>query len=194
MRILRAADHKVMPWKNGGGSTTEIAVAPAGAGLGDFDWRVSMAGVVEDGAFSRFPGIDRTLAVIEGAGIELVTAGREPARLTLESAPFAFDGAAQTSARLIDGPILDLNVMTRRGRFAHEVRRLASGEEVTTRGEASLVLSRMDGQEILVDGSPVRLDMNDAALFEEAGRRLTLRPGPGGAFFVVHFTAASAAI
>ncbi|TIV75088.1 MAG: HutD family protein, partial [Mesorhizobium sp.] len=25
MRILRAADYRVMPWKNGGGTTTEIA-------------------------------------------------------------------------------------------------------------------------------------------------------------------------
>ncbi|WP_431460998.1 HutD family protein, partial [Klebsiella pneumoniae] len=33
MRILRAADYRSMPWKNGGGVTTEIAVSPAGAGL-----------------------------------------------------------------------------------------------------------------------------------------------------------------
>ncbi|TIV74879.1 MAG: HutD family protein, partial [Mesorhizobium sp.] len=32
MRILRAADYRVMPWKNGGGTTTEIAVSPDGAG------------------------------------------------------------------------------------------------------------------------------------------------------------------
>ena len=41
MRILRAPDYRRMPWKNGGGETTEIAVFPAGAGLDDFDWRVS---------------------------------------------------------------------------------------------------------------------------------------------------------
>ena len=55
MRILRASDHRVMLWKNGGGSTTEIAVFPPGAGIGAFDWRVSMASVVGDGAFSAFP-------------------------------------------------------------------------------------------------------------------------------------------
>jgi len=62
MRIIRAADCLVMPWKNGGGTTTEIAVAPEGASLNDFDWRISMAHVGADGPFSSFPGIDRTLS------------------------------------------------------------------------------------------------------------------------------------
>jgi len=61
MKILRSADHKRMPWKNGGGETVEIAISPQGAGLADFDWRVSMATVASDGPFSVFPGIDRTL-------------------------------------------------------------------------------------------------------------------------------------
>ena len=39
MRILRGADYKRMPWKNGGGETVEIAVSPEGAALSDFDWR-----------------------------------------------------------------------------------------------------------------------------------------------------------
>eukprot|EP01042_Synura_sphagnicola_P007286 gene7286-9332_t len=45
MRIIRATDCLVMPWKNGGGTTTEMAVAPEGASLNDFDWRISMAHV-----------------------------------------------------------------------------------------------------------------------------------------------------
>ncbi|TIN81446.1 MAG: HutD family protein, partial [Mesorhizobium sp.] len=71
MRILRAAEYRSMPWKNGGGVTTEIAVSPSGAGLDDFDWRVSMARVELSGPFSQFAGIDRTLAVLEGEGIVL---------------------------------------------------------------------------------------------------------------------------
>lgn len=53
---LLAANHRRMPWKNGRGETTEIAVWPEGAGLQDFGWRLSMAGVSEHGAFSAFPG------------------------------------------------------------------------------------------------------------------------------------------
>ena len=44
MRLLKRSDYRCMPWKSGGGETIEIAVDPAGAGLDDFDWRVSLAG------------------------------------------------------------------------------------------------------------------------------------------------------
>ena len=73
MRLLPAAGHRRMPWKNGGGETVEIAISPADAGLDGFDWRLSMATVATDGPFSVFPGIDRSLAVIRGAGIQFGT-------------------------------------------------------------------------------------------------------------------------
>ena len=123
MQILRAANYKVMPWKNGLGSTTEIAIFPADAKLDDFDWRVSMAQVTSDGAFSSFPGIDRTLLVIDGAGIDLSVAGYEPVRID-RGTIHCFPGDQQTSATLIDGPITDLNVMSRRGIVSQRVRRI----------------------------------------------------------------------
>src|SRR3954470_15521560 len=90
MRILRAADHKVMPWKNGLGATTEIAISPERDGLGDFAWRVSMAQVANDGPFSSFPGIDRTLLVLAGCGMMLDVDGRPTVTLTRDSPPHAF--------------------------------------------------------------------------------------------------------
>ena len=41
MKLIPASAMRCMPWKNGGGVTTEIAIAPAGATLDNFDWRVS---------------------------------------------------------------------------------------------------------------------------------------------------------
>lgn len=120
-RILRAADHRRMPWKNGRGETVEVAVHPPGAGLDDFGWRVSMAGVTEDGDFSIFPQIDRSLAVLSGAGVELSVQGRAPELLPPASAPLAFPADVPTSARLVAGPVGDLNVMTRRGAFTHRL-------------------------------------------------------------------------
>jgi environmental stress-induced protein Ves len=63
-------DYARMPWKNGGGQTTEIAVS-AGASLADFDWRVSIAEINADGPFSAFAGVDRTLVLLSGAGVRL---------------------------------------------------------------------------------------------------------------------------
>lgn len=123
MRVIRTQGYRQMPWKNGGGMTMEIAAAPSGAALGAFDWRISLARVERDGPFSRFPGIERTLCIVLGHGIELAVAGRPTVTLTGASEPYAFDGDAQASATLVDGTVTDLNVMTRRDAHRHVVRR-----------------------------------------------------------------------
>ena len=92
MRIIRAGDCKTTPWKNGGGSTTEIAIGPAGASLEAFDWRVSMARVASDGPFSDFAGVDRTLAVVKGNGLVLTTGENAPVTLSSGADPVSFPG------------------------------------------------------------------------------------------------------
>lgn len=142
--ILRAAEGRRTPWKNGGGETVEIAVHPPGADLDGFDWRVSTALVAADGPFSAFPGVDRTLVVLTGAGLELAIGAEAPVRLTADSAPFAFPADAPCAGRLLGGSVTDLNVMTRRGMFAHAVRRLAVAGPVTldAKGGTMLVICR----------------------------------------------------
>lgn len=134
IRLLRAADYPAMPWKNGGGETREIALSPTGAALDGFDWRVSIARVDGDGPFSAFPGIDRTLTVLEGA-MTLRAADGTAASLDAGTPPFAFDGGMAIEAVVERGPVIDLNVMTRRARHRHSVRR------ETVRGERRLTAS-----------------------------------------------------
>jgi environmental stress-induced protein Ves len=124
MRIIRAAECRKMPWKNGGGETTEIIVSPAGATVDDFDWRVSMARVEGSGPFSLFPGVDRTLAILDGKGLNLYVEGRIPFGLFADSEPLSFPADVATRAGLFSGPITDLNVMTRRSAFDHSVTKL----------------------------------------------------------------------
>ncbi|MBB2672851.1 UNVERIFIED_ORG: hypothetical protein GGE44_002413 [Rhizobium esperanzae] len=142
MKILRAADHRRMPWKNGGGETVEIAVSPDDAGLAGFDWRVSMATVAADGPFSIFPGIDRTLAILDGNGMVLDIEGRAPALLTTASDPLAFPADIPVTAKLQDGAITDLNVMTRRDGIAHGLVRIeiAGGKTVSLTSSTCLLL------------------------------------------------------
>ncbi|MDR3495138.1 MAG: HutD family protein [Ancalomicrobiaceae bacterium] len=142
MRLIRLADLTPRPWKNGGGVTVEYLVSPANAGLDAFDWRVSRAEVAADGPFSLFAGIDRTLTVVDGAGIDLVIADRT-VRLDPGCAPLAFAGDVPVASRLVTGPIRDLNVMSRRGRFAHRVERLAlpAGIEPPGSGAARLIVA-----------------------------------------------------
>lgn len=70
-RLIRSTDLVRVPWKNGGGTTAEVAVHPPGTGFDAFDWRISMADVAADGPFSRFPGVDRTLVLAEGRDLVL---------------------------------------------------------------------------------------------------------------------------
>jgi uncharacterized protein len=116
MGILRSASYRRMPWKNGGGETTEIAVWPEGSGLDDFGWRVSMARVERGGPFSAFPGVDRTLSILDGEGLRLEIACRPAISLDGAAAPYSFPADQPTDSTLIGGPVTDLNVMTRRGR------------------------------------------------------------------------------
>lgn len=113
-----------MPWKNGKGTTTEIAVHPPGAGLATFDWRVSMATVASDGPFSLFPDVDRTLSIIAGEGLMLTIGDARPIRIVADSEPLSFPADVPVDATLLNGGIEDLNVMTRRGRLSHRVERL----------------------------------------------------------------------
>jgi len=117
--VLRSANYRRMPWKNGGGETVEIAVSPEGSTLSDFDWRISMATVAMDGPFSIFAGIDRTLSILDGSGMSLTKDGDGPVLLTKGSAPLAFPADVAVAAALADGPITDLNVMTRRAGLRH---------------------------------------------------------------------------
>ncbi|WP_295533586.1 HutD family protein [uncultured Thioclava sp.] len=130
MKKLRRSDLTATPWKNGGGLTWEIAAFPEGAGFDDIVWRLSMAEVASDGAFSEFAGIDRTLTVLSGAGMTLSFAQGGSVTLDASAPPLSFPGEAALNARLTDGPILDFNIMTRRGACVHRVEMLAAGQAV----------------------------------------------------------------
>jgi len=118
MRHLRLEDYRVMPWKNGGGVTTEIAIYPEDAGMsgGGFTWRVSIAEVAVDGAFSRFPGYDRHIMTIAGNGMLLDAEGHGAIDLSRLFVPLEFSGDWDVDGRLIDGPVRDFNLMVARER------------------------------------------------------------------------------
>nr|WSZ95510.1 HutD family protein [Streptomyces sp. NBC_00857] len=119
-RILRAEGRAPVPWRNGGGVTREIVSWPEDAGTAVFDWRISVADVAADGPFSAFPGVDRTLTMVEGAGMELTVGGRR--RLVDERyVPASFPGDLPTDCLLLAGPVVNFNVMFRRDRTAAEV-------------------------------------------------------------------------
>lgn len=123
MNILRRAGYRRMPWKNGQGLTEEVAACPQGCTVETFDWRISIAHVGSDGPFSAFPGVDRSIALLDGDGLRLDLPGDKSTLLTPGGEPFAFPGEWAVSSRNGGGDTIDLNIMTRRGRCAHRLRR-----------------------------------------------------------------------
>jgi environmental stress-induced protein Ves len=149
VRLRRAGDHRRMAWSNGGGTTYEVASAPEGAGLDGFGWRISLADIAASGPFSPFPGIDRTLVLVDGTGMELEVDGATTALRPRDVVRFA--GEQSVSCRLTHGPTRDLNVMVRRGRFAArvEVVDVDGVRPLTAQPHELLVVVCLDGQVLL---------------------------------------------
>jgi hypothetical protein len=187
VKIVRASERRSTAWKNGGGSTTEIAVVPPDASLDSFDWRVSMARVASDGPFSEFAGIDRTLAVVTGDGLSLTIGDAAPILLDRNADPISFAGDAPTSARLAAGAITDLNVMTRRGRFAHRLLRIREPRRCDfDDNDTALVVACSGKLELTLLQENVTLAEGDAAILTRTGdAAFWIAPNPPADGYVV---------
>jgi|TARA_B110000967_G_scaffold172981_1_gene184329 environmental stress-induced protein Ves len=116
-KIIDTLRIAAVPWKNGGGITREISQAKTSNG---FTWRLSIADVSAEGAFSSFPGMSRILTVIEGRGLQL-----QSPSMTHDVplfAPFSFSGDLDIHSLLSNGAIRDFNVIFDPGQINAEVR------------------------------------------------------------------------
>lgn len=158
MRLIPRDSLVATPWKNGGGVTRQIACFPPESGLDDFHWRISTAEVSQDGAFSRFEGVDRRLYLLEGTGLDLDFGGEATRRLrTGEHIDFA--GEAAVNGRLVDGPVTDLNIMVRRGRLRLRAERLTvEGTGDVTHAWGTAVLFVLAGEIAVADRQARRFD------------------------------------
>ncbi|MES2150819.1 MAG: HutD family protein [Pseudomonadota bacterium] len=167
--LIPYAGLQATPWKNGGGSTTEIAIAPAGAGFSDFDWRLSLATISADGPFSVFPGVDRTLALVDGPGATLDFGGGRRMALDEDTPQIEFGGESEVQATLAGAASTDMNVMTRRARCSHRLgrRSLAGISEFAPRGDVT-VLFLAEGESLAAssDGERIGMVRYDALVFD----------------------------
>jgi hypothetical protein len=121
--LLLPGRYRQMPWANGKGVTTEMLRLDGPDGL---LLRLSRASVVEDGAFSVFPAVERNLTVITGPGFDLVGVGIAVRARPL--IPVAFPGDVAVQAVHVAGPSDDFNVMTARALPKPGVQVLRAGQ------------------------------------------------------------------
>ncbi|MCE1204059.1 MAG: HutD family protein [Holophagaceae bacterium] len=187
MQHLHPSDYRVMPWKDGGGSTTEIAIEPAGASLSEpFLWRVSSAKVESSGPFSHFPGRARLLTLLEGPGLILDIEGMGRQRLKHPGQVVAFAGDASVHATLIQGPCVDLGIISDPSRVKATLEWLNLGMETTTLTVAPTTLLFAPSGPIRVDPLGVELEPqaclrlgNSPAATEAPGAKLGVRASFG---------------
>jgi environmental stress-induced protein Ves len=182
-RIIRAADMKPQPWKNGMGITREIARFPSDAGSDDFIWRISVAEVDSASPFSTFPGVDRQIVLLDGAGFIMTLDGKQQHVLTMPLVPFAFPGEAWVDVEMAGGTTRDFNLMVRRTAASGQVEVItASGSHVMPEDSVLLFLARgtadtLDGplnagDAWLPDTSPIELHEGSAALVARVVQRV----------------------
>jgi environmental stress-induced protein Ves len=158
-QLIQYASLRPAPWKNGGGSTTEIAVSPNGAGFDEFDWRISLATITQSGPFSSFPGIDRSLALVDGDGV-LLDFGDERFVLSPGEPLIEFAGEDEVHATVTGAPTTDFNVMTRRGRCRHRLEPLVlRGTEALKRRSATTLLFLAEGESLTLSSARERIAM-----------------------------------
>ncbi|KIQ97071.1 HutD family protein [Lysobacter sp. A03] len=113
--VIPAADYRRERWRNGLGWTSEIS---RGGGDPDWDWRMSIAEIDADAAFSRFLGIDREICLLSGGGVDLCFDDGTRHGLEPPHGRHRFQGERALQAELRDGPVQVCNLMWRRDRVS----------------------------------------------------------------------------
>ena len=187
LRVLRPADYKRMPWKNGGGMTTELAVHPSADA---YDWRISIADIESNGPFSTFEGYDRYIALLEGLGMELRFDEGEPIRLERRLQFVKFAGEQRTEGVLISGKVRDFNVIYKRDAVRVEVlHRPLVGPMVFFRDVTWFVYLAGGTADAKCGAESVALEANSSLLLpaESGGQRVVVNGG--GEVVLVKITA-----
>jgi len=102
-----------MPWRNGRGTTLEIAREPATGE--EFSWRLSLADIDENGDFSAYPGYSRALALVAGESLQLWYRGHGHCFLDPARRGTRFEGDWKTRCAIPKGRCTDLSLIVRRG-------------------------------------------------------------------------------
>jgi hypothetical protein len=195
-RVIPANEYVRERWRNRLGWTREIVRMGQRREAGgvvwtqadkDWDWRLSIAEIESDAAFSAFPGIDRELMLLAGNGLRL----RRDGAVDTLSPPhdrLRFAGEDKVGGELLDGRVQAFNLMWRRGRVHVESwhRPLVGPMVIFAEPGAAWVVHLIAGQAAFPDDSGLAaLEAGDTAVLQAGGQRLRhVLEGGGEAFLV----------
>jgi environmental stress-induced protein Ves len=141
LQLLTPSHYRRVPWKNGLGSTLELATNAAEPG-GPWTWRLSLADVPTRASFSAFPGVDRHLAVLDGAGMKLE---RNPEQIEVprEGRAFSFAGEDAIVGTPVGSGVRDANLMLDRTKWTGslEIQRVHERRSIEVEGDVVLIFA-----------------------------------------------------
>ena len=115
------AQYRRTPWKNGGGTTVDIAEQNG-------VWRFGRTPITAPGPFSDYAGFDRLQVLVAGRGLVLQTPdGEIDVRAPFK--PVAFAGETPIVSRLESGPVEVINLMGERRHVRLDLAVLEAGQQ-----------------------------------------------------------------
>ncbi|MCS5591742.1 MAG: HutD family protein [Gammaproteobacteria bacterium] len=152
VEVITKSKFKTIPWKNDKGETVELAINEGGT-IDDFDWRLSIASVDENGEFSDFSGYFRHLVLIKGRGVELSHDNKTCDSLDQLLSVAKFDGGCKTCATLTDGPISDFNLITKSSLYYGTIQTFIDCKSATlAKSELGFLYTLSDSSVLVEDG------------------------------------------
>jgi environmental stress-induced protein Ves len=158
--LLDPAQYRRTPWKNGGGTTIDIA------GQDDV-WRFGRTPITAPGTFSDYSGFDRVQVLVAGRGLVLETPdGEIDVRHPFK--PVRFKGETPIKSRLEAGPVEVVNLIGKRSDVAIDLVVLAAGRSIALANGVHLAYAaagaaQVDGHDVpadhclRIDGGPTML-------------------------------------
>ena len=183
--VIPANEYRRVRWKNGTGWTREIARMPDRE---DWDWRLSIAEIEQDGPFSVFPGIERELVLIRGNGLRLRFENGEVRELQPPHERIRFAGERVVGGELLEGPTHDFNLMWRRDAIGAELlhRPLVGPMLFFTEPGTSWAIHLLAGQAVFDRASGLPdLWAGDTALLIDGDKRRRYALEGGGELFAI---------
>lgn len=192
-RVIPANACRRERWRNGLGWTREvlsgsIAGPPDDAG---WDWRLSIAEIEAEAAYSRFEGVDREQMLLSGSGLRLIRAGGD----TLLMPPHErvrFSGEEEMTAQPVDGRVEVVNLMWRRDRVevASWHRPLVGPMVIFAEPRSTWAVHLIAGQARFDDDSGLPpLASGDTAIFAAGDARLRHVLDGGGEAWLIRLAA-----
>jgi len=153
---LDPARYRRTPWRNGGGTTVDIAQE-------DGVWRFGRTPITASGPFSDYAGFDRVQVLVAGHGLVLQTPGGE-IDLRLPFKPVRFAGETPIVSRLEAGPVEVVNLIGDRAKVWIDLQMLHAGATLGRSAGAHLAYAADGAVVLAIDGQPQQQLAPDHAL------------------------------